>query len=171
MLSQPPAVFLKMTGLRLDECDQLGAAVEPQRVEAERRRLERPNRQRVIGGGRRSELDQRHQLLLTVIGRRQSPTHEGLGDGFGVHPPTGGGSIGRVLPRLEQAGRDRLRLPDPGRKRRRKLDALWADTPELALVMDRFEPRVQRPKDKTQRASSSSGKKKNPYAARPDRGG
>jgi len=53
--------------------------------------------------------------------------------------------IERVLPLLEAAGRDTMRLPDPGRKRRRHADALLADIPELTVLVDSFEQRVQRP--------------------------
>jgi len=68
--------------------------------------------------------------------------------------------IGRVLPMLEAAGRDTMRLPDPGKKRRRKLDELLQDTPELAVVIDSFEQRVQRPRDREEADSYYSGKKK-----------
>lgn len=159
-LSQYPAIFLKMTGLRLGEFDQMVADLLPVFVEGERRRLERSDRKRAIGGGRHSALDERDQLLLTVVWLRQYPTHALLGYLFGVHPPTVGRYLERVLPLLEQAGRDTMRMPDPGRKRRRKLDALLADTPELAVVIDSFEQKIQRPKDKAKRDSYYSGKKK-----------
>lgn len=54
--------------------------------------------------------------------------------------------IQQVLPLLEQAGRDTIRRPDPGRKQRRSLDTLLHDTPELALIVDSFEQRLNVPK-------------------------
>jgi len=159
-LSQYPAIFLKMTGLRLGEFNQLVAELLPRLVEGQRGRLERPNRQRAMGGGRQSVLDKRDQLLLTAVWLRQYPTHDVLGYLFGVHPPTVGRYLAWVLPVLEQAGRDTMRMPDPGRKRRRSLDNLLADTPELAVVIDSFEQKIQRPKDKGQRNAYYSGKKK-----------
>ena len=53
-----------------------------------------------------------------------------------------------------------MRLPDPGRKQRRQLDDLLKETPELAVVIDSFEQRVQR--TRTRRAADPyySGKKK-----------
>jgi hypothetical protein len=53
-----------------------------------------------------------------------------------------------------------MRMPDPGRKRRRSLDTLLSDTPELAVVIDSFEQKVQRPKDPKKRDGFYSGKKK-----------
>ena len=49
-------------------------------------------------------------------------------------------------------------MPDPGPGRRKKLPALLADTPGLAVVIDTFEQRTHRPK-RRQRAYYS-GKKK-----------
>jgi hypothetical protein len=53
-----------------------------------------------------------------------------------------------------------MRMPDPGRKRRRKLDDLLQDTPQLAVVIDTFEQRVQRPRDRAEADQFYSGKKK-----------
>lgn len=159
-LNRYPQVFAKMTGLRLDEFEGLLSDVLPRFGEAELARLERPGRQRAIGGGRDSELDGRDQVLLTVVWLRQYPTHEVLGYLFGVSDSTVSRVIGRVLPLLEQAGRDTMRLPDPGRKRRRSLDQLLQDTPELAVIVDSFEQRVQRPQDPTERDRWYSHKKR-----------
>ncbi len=49
-------------------------------------------------------------------------------------------------------------MPDPGTARRKRLPALLADTPALAVVIDSFEQRLPRPK-RRQRAYYS-GKKK-----------
>jgi hypothetical protein len=154
------SVFLKMTGLRLNEFDRLIAEVVPQFIDAEYERLNRANRQRDIGGGRTASLDETDQILLTVVWLRVYPTHEVLGYLFGVSDSTVSRIIQRVLPMLEQSGRDTMRMPDPGRKRRRSLDTLLSDTPELAVVIDSFEQKVQRPKEPDERDGFYSGKKK-----------
>jgi len=38
-----------------------------------------------------------------------------------------------------------MRMPDPGRGRRKGLPQLLAETPELAVLIDTFEQRIQRP--------------------------
>lgn len=159
-LNQHPTVFLKMTGLRVNEFDALIDDILPQFVQAEHKRLERADRQRQIGGGRDPELDERDQILLTVVWLRVYPTQEVMGYLFGVSDSTVSRIIQHVLPILEQAGRDTMRMPDPGRKRRRSLDQLLQDTPELAVVIDSFEQKVQRPKDPNDRDRFYSGKKK-----------
>jgi len=159
VLSENTKVFKSLTGLRLSEFEALVEDVLPLYQAAEIERLSRPNRQRAIGGGHPFELADRDHILLTVIWLRVYPTHEVLGYLFGVSAVTVGRTIGRVLPILEQAGRDTMRMPDPGKKRRRSLDDLLADTPQLAVVIDSFGQRVQHPKDKDEADGYYSGKK------------
>lgn len=97
-------------------------------------------------------------MLLTVIWLRQYPTNEVLGFLFGVSDSTANRVRARCVPVLEQAGKDTMRLPDPGAAWRKRLPTLLKDTPGLAVVIDTFEQRTQRPK-RRQRAYYS-GKKK-----------
>jgi len=159
-LSRHPRVFRHMTGLTVAEFDELVGDVYPVFVAREHRRLSRPTRQRAIGGGTPFALTPREQFLLTVIWLRLYPMHAVLGFLFGVTYPTVGRIIKRVLPLLAAAGRDTMQLPDPGKKHRRTLDVLLADTPELAVIIDTFEQSVQRPTDRTEADTYYSGKKK-----------
>lgn len=159
-VSQHPQVFLAMTGLRVSEFDELVDDVLPAYAAAEEARLERPGRERALGAGHLFALSMRDHLLLTVVWLRLYPTHEVLGYLFGVSDSTVWRVIQRVLPVLEQAGRDTMRMPDPGKKRRRTLDTLLQETPGLAVVIDTFEQRVQRPRTKDEADRWYSGKKK-----------
>jgi hypothetical protein len=155
-----PQVFLSMTGLRVSEFDELVDEVLPGYAAAEAARLTRPDRERALGAGHPFELSRRDHVLLTVVWLRVYPTHEVLGYLFGVSDSTVSRLIQRVLPVLEQAGRDTMRMPDPGKKRRRTLDTLLQATPELAVVIDTFEQRVQRPRNRDEADGLYSGKKK-----------
>jgi hypothetical protein len=159
-VSQYPQVFQSMTGLRVSEFDEVVDDVLPLYAAAEAARLERPDRERALGAGHPFELNERDHLLLTIVWLRVYPTHDVLGYLFGVSDSTVSRLIQRVLPVLEQAGRDTMRRPDPGKKRRRSLDDLLRDTPELAVVIDSFEQRVQRPRDRDEADGYYSGKKK-----------
>ena len=97
---------------------------------------------------------------MVVVWLRVDPTAPVLGVRFGVGHPTVVRTIARVRPLLERAGRDTLRRPghgQPGRRRRRPLPALLAAVPELAVLVDTFEQRVQRPRDRAAADRSSSG--------------
>ncbi len=159
-LSRHPRVFRHMTGLAVAEFDVLVQDLLPVFRACQQQRLSRPTRQRAIGGGTPFALKPREQFLLTVIWLRLYPMHEVLGFLFGVTHPTVGRIIKRVLPLLAAAGRDTMRLPDPGKKHRRTLDALLAHTPELAVIIDTFEQAVQRPHDRREADTYYSGKKK-----------
>ena len=90
-----------MTGLYVPEFDKLITDLLPNYMEAERARLDRPDRQRAMGAGHPFELDERDHILLTVVWLRVYPTQEVLGYLFGVSDSTVSRTIGRVLPVLE----------------------------------------------------------------------
>jgi hypothetical protein len=159
-LTRYPKVLQSLTGLRVREFERLLDDVLRLYQAAEIQRLSRPDRQRAIGGGDKCDLAETEQLLVTVIWLRTYPVHLVLGFLFGVSGVTVGRLLGRWVPVLEQAGRDTMRLPDPGKKRRRSLDALLADTPELAVIIDTFEQPVQRPRKRAEADGYYSGKKK-----------
>ncbi len=157
-LRTQPSVFRHLTGLTVAAFDELAAELAPAVAAARRKRLDRPDRRRAVGGGDVFDLATADQLLLTVVWLRQYPTNEVLGFLFGVSDSTASRARARCLPALERAGKDTMRMPDPGVARRKRLPALLKDTPGLAVVIDSFEQRTQRPK-RRQRAYYS-GKKK-----------
>jgi hypothetical protein len=157
-LGKHPSVFRAMTGLTVAAFDQMLPELLAAFHAGRRRRLDRPDRQRAFGGGDGFDLDPADQFLLAVVWLRHYPTQECLGYLFGVSDSSALRAVRRCLPALEAAGKDTMRLPDPGRGKRRDLPALLRGTPELAVIVDTFEQRTQRPKRK-QRAYYS-GKKK-----------
>jgi hypothetical protein len=159
-LRRYPTVFLKMTGLRLNEFADLLDDMLPRFAEAEQARLQRPERRRAKGGGRHADLAARDQILLAVIWLRQYPTNELLGFLFGVSDSTASRILKRLIPLLEASGKDTMRMPDPGRKHRKELPDLLTETPQLAVIIDTFEQRVQRCKDRKEADTHFSGKKR-----------
>ena len=157
-LGKHPAVFRAMTGLTVEAFDRLLPELRAAFAADRRRRLDRPGRQRAVGGGDAFDLGVDDQFLLTVVWLRHYPTQECLGYLFGVSDSTALRAVRRCLPLLEQSGQDSMRLPDPGRGHRRDLPALLKGTPALAVIVDTFEQRTQRPQ-RRQRAYYS-GKKK-----------
>ncbi len=157
-LSEHSTVFRSMTGLSVSEFDRLVFEVEPCYEATERERLARPNRLRAPGAGHPFELDYQDALLLTMIWLRQYPTGAVLGYFFGVSEPTARRTVKRVLPAVEATGRATFRWPD--RKKGRSLPEILEDCPEVAVVIDSFEQRIRRPKDREKADENYSGKKK-----------
>lgn len=162
-LRKVPAAFRAMTGLSGEEFDGLAQDVVPAIASAEQARRSGRKRRRAVGGGHPFSLSFRAQLLLVVVWLRVYPTSPVLGFLFGISHPTVLRAITRVLPILEQAGRDTMRLPghgQRGRRSRRDLPELLAAIPELVVIVDSFEQRVQRPRDQEEADRYYSGKKK-----------
>jgi hypothetical protein len=165
-LREVPAAFRAMTGLAIEEFDALARDVVPAvaaAAAAEQDRRRGRARRRAAGGGHPFALSFRAQVLLTVVWLRVYPTSPVLGFLFGVSHPTVLRTLARVLPVLEQAGRDTMRLPgqgEHGRRSRRGLPELLAAIPDLAVIVDTFEQRVQRPRDRATADRYYSGKKK-----------
>jgi DDE superfamily endonuclease/Helix-turn-helix of DDE superfamily endonuclease len=157
-LGKHPSVFRSMTGLTVEVFDQLLPELLSAFAAERQRRLDRPDRRRALGGGDAFDLGVADQFLLTIVWLRHYPTQECLGYLFGVSDSTALRAVRRCLPILERSGQDTMRLPDPGRGRRRDLPALLKETPALAVIVDTFEQRTQRPR-RRQRAYDS-GKKK-----------
>jgi hypothetical protein len=152
-----PRVFKSLTGLQGSEFQTLLDDLLPVYRQSWQPRVPRPHRQRAVGGGRRIEMPPSQQLLLSVVWLRLYPTQEVLGYLFGTSDTTVLRTIGRWLPFLEAAGRDTMRMPDPGRKQRRSLDEVLRAVPELTVIIDSFEQRVQRPKaNKANKANKTS---------------
>jgi hypothetical protein len=159
-LRRHPSAFRALTGLTVPQFDGLWQEVGPRLAEAERKRLTRPGRQRQIGAGHPFALDERDRVLLTVVWLRRYPIYEVLGLLFGISQETAVRTVPRVLPILEAAGLTSMRGRDPGKYRRPDLDALLRATPEVAVIVDTFEQRIERPSDPATADAYYSGKKK-----------
>jgi hypothetical protein len=144
-LSKFPGVFRALTGFTLAEFDRYGADFLPLFQAADHQRRQRPDRQRGPGGGPDFSLSAQDQLLVVIVWLRHYPTNEVLGYLFGVSDSTVSRVVARVLPLVEALGLRSLRLPDPQTARRKTLPDLLQETPALAVVIDSFEQRVQRP--------------------------
>lgn len=156
-LRKHPAVFRHLTGITVAVFDASAAEAVPAAEAAHRKALDRPGRDRAGGGGGTFDLPTADQVLLAVVWLRQYPANEALGFLFGVSDPTASRTRARCLPVPEEAGRDTMRMPDPGTGRRRKLPGPLKDTPGLAVVIDSLGQRTRRPKRRPR--SYYSGKK------------
>lgn len=141
-----PAVFRSLTGLSVPVFDALTEAVLPLLALADAARLNHPDRERAMGAGRKFGLTPVDQVLLAVVWLRVYPTDVVLAFLFGISESAARRTRGRVVPVLARAGRAGMRMPDPGRGKRKDLAALTADTPALGVLVDSFEQPTHRPR-------------------------
>ena len=103
-LRKHPAVFRALTGITVAVFDALASEVVPAVEAAHKKALDRPDRQRAIGGGDDFDLPWVDHVLATVVWLRQYPTQEVLGFLFGVSDSTAKRAVDRCLPVLAKAG-------------------------------------------------------------------
>jgi hypothetical protein len=162
-LKKKPSVLKGFAGVTAAEFEELEAKAEPIWREKEHKRLERPNRQRAIGGGRQKTLPFREQLLMTLIWLRLYLILEALGYLFGVDKSSASRDTNSVLPVLRQVGEATLGWPEPPKRGQSKsLDRVWSEHPDLLAYVDATEQRIRRSSNYEQQKDDYSGKKKQP---------
>lgn len=153
--------FKALTGLTIEEFDALYAKVEPVWVEAETRRLNRPDRQRAIGAGAKYSLDLATQLVMLFFWLRLYLTMTATGYFFSVDKATVSRNINRLLPLLRQISDEEFQWPEPlGEGRRKGVEQAIRDYSDLFAIVDATEQPVQRSQDNEKQRAHYSGKKK-----------
>lgn len=158
-LKNKPRIFRSLTGLSLSEFEKLLPSFEQAWQEyIYREYINRDDRKRRYGGGRKAELkDSRDKLLFILLYFRQYPTQEVQGFLFSIGQAQANEWIHRLTGVLNQALGYEQQLPE---RNPRKLKEVLESCPELEFVIDGTERRINRPQDKKKRDQHYSGKKK-----------
>lgn len=161
-LSRRPRVFQRMTGLTVEEFNQLLDKFNSSWQFFVQREFLSKERKRRFGGGRMSRLPSlEDKLLFILVYARTYPTMVVLGILFGFEDSRACTWAGRLLPLLDQAlgfTHDR-----PQRGKGRSLEEILAEFPELqefGISLDGTERLTKRPKDAKKQKDQYSGKKK-----------
>lgn len=160
-LIKKPRVFKSLTGVTILEFDELLEKVTPVWLQLEHERLDRPDRQRAIGGGGKYNLELRDRLLMTLVWLRLYLNTEALGYLFGVDKSTASRNTRNILPALRQVGDETLGWPEPPKRGQSKsIDQTLQEHPDLWALIDATEQPVQRARDYETQKAHYSGKKK-----------
>jgi IS5 family transposase len=160
-LSQKPRIFKSLTGTTVEEFNELATKTYPVWQKQENDRLNRPNRVRAIGGGRKYELKFQAQLLMTLVWLRLYLNTEALGYFFGVDKATVSRNSRRILKALRAVGESTLGWPKPPKRGEGKsIDEALATYPDLWAIVDATEQAVRRSSDDETQREHYSGKKK-----------
>lgn len=159
-----PGKLVRFTGLNPFQFETLAKKLEPLWIRSETERLERDNRIRAIGAGRKYCLTSiEDKLLLILIFYRTYLNYEVLGWLFNLHPSNICRLIKKLIPLLEVAADPTLTFALKLVKQKRKrlgfeeFVRLYPDLVEL--VIDSTEQKRQRPKNKRKQKNFYSGKK------------
>lgn len=146
-----PQLFFRLSGIRVEDFDDLVARIYPLWETRERKRLDRPGRQRAIGGGMKYKLEFAEQLLLCLMYYRTYTSHVFMGMVFGVSSPT----VCRRIRAMTVLLAGHFRMPE------RTLHLSEEEKDDLLyLMVDGTERPVQRAKRPGKRKKNYSGKKK-----------
>jgi hypothetical protein len=180
ILRRHPAAFRSLTGHTPEQFDALFAAFAPAHSDRCRQatttKKEGKPRQRAVGGGPRPRHDLPTRLLMALFWLRVYPTLEVLAFFFSLNKTNVHDAINDCLATLATLAQFPFERPPAERKKLRSVAAVMDAFPDVRLVIDAKEQRIQRPKsskeDDRQRPYYSGKKKchtlKNEIAVQPD---
>jgi hypothetical protein len=163
-LCRHPDAFRSLTGLTRAEFDALAAefqsAERDARASATATRRDRQPLRNAPGAGHPHQNDARSRLLMALVWLRIYPTYEVLGFFFDLHKRNAQLNVRAVLEVLD--GLDSFPLDRPGRDRTKLRSAaeVMAAFPQVAVIIDAKEQRINRPEGFEAQKPYYSGKKK-----------
>ncbi len=157
-LSKKPNLFRAFTGLRIEEFDRLYKTIESKYEEYENERLDRPDRKRAFGQGRKFKLELLNRLIMLLVYYRLYITHSLTGFLFDLDQSNVHINIWHLEPLVKNC------LPLPKRvhkkiKRIGDINELLKYFPAMKAFLDATEQEIPRPKNKRRRKSYYSGVK------------
>ncbi len=166
-LAAHPRAFTSLSGLSLPDFEALfqdfaAAYAKDRQVSLTRKR--RQPRRRAAGAGAKFSLDGRTRLLMALVFLRVYPTYEVLGFFFSLTKGNAQRGVMDVLATLEAHTVFVCERPAQERQKLRSVQAVMDAFPDVRLVIDAKEQRVQRPGGKDENGHSRqkpfySGKK------------
>jgi hypothetical protein len=180
-LRKSPSAFKSLTGMSADAFDRLFddvASAHLQRLRETPTKRGKHPRKRAPGGGRRFDHSLRDRLVMALVWLRIYPTYEVLGFFFSLHKTNARHNVEELLDTLAEMTTFAFERPIEERKKLRSVEAVMDAFPDVVLVIDAKEQRIQRPSGKDEEGNSRqkpyySGKKKahtlkNEVAVQPD---
>ncbi len=166
-LAARPSAFVSLSGLSLTDFEALYQEFAAAYARDRQQSLTRAGkpRRRAAGGGTPFTHDGRSRLLMALVFLRVYPTYEVLAFFFSLHKANAQRGVVDVLATLEAHTVFVCERPAQERKKLRSVQAVMDAFPDVRLVIDAKEQRVQRPGGDDDKGNSRqkpfySGKKK-----------
>jgi len=163
-LARKPSAFKSMTGLTVDEFEELLVDLRLRYEAARQEERAATPRQRAPGGGAKRRYALREQLLMTLVWLRLYLTCEAVGVLFAVDKSTVSRYTRPLLRLLQDQGQDTLGWPEEARALVDTADDARdvgdVDGVDGVAIIDATEQRVERSRDNATQKAHYSGKKK-----------
>ena len=157
-LARKPSAFKSMTGLTVQEFEDLLADLRPRYDAARQERGAQTPRRRAPGGGSKPRYALRERLLMTLVWLRLYLTCDAVGVLFAVDKSTVSRYTRPLLRLLRDQGQETLGWPEEARALLGTVDD--ADGADGVAIIDATEQRVERSRDNATQKAHYSGKKK-----------
>ena len=147
-LAAYPSAFRSLSGLTLVDFEALYQDFAPAYAQDRHASLTRKRQQprkRAAGVGAKFSQDARTRLLMALVWLRTYPTYEVLGFFFGLNKGNAQRGVMDVLATLEAHTVFVCERPAKERQKLRSVQAVMDAFPDVRLVIDAKEQRVQRP--------------------------
>jgi hypothetical protein len=156
--SYPAEKVRALLGVTLVALSELLAKVLPELVRRRQaKRVQRPDRQRAVGGGRRRRLKPYQEVLLTLVSLRHHVAPAVVGERFGVSADTAENTFPEVVFVLRDICPAQRWNAE---KRWQKNEPRWTPDEVERVLIDSFESPVRRPSLPARQKRIYSGKKK-----------
>ncbi len=163
-LARKPGAFTSMTGLTVEEFEDLLVDLRPRYDAARQERGAQTPRRRAPGGGSKPRYALRERLLMTLIWLRLSLTGDAVGVLCGVDKRTVSRYTRSLLRLLRDQGRDTLGWPEEAQALLDTADSADdaddADDADGGAIIDATAQRVERSHDHATQQAHYAGKKK-----------
>lgn len=169
-IASRPSVCPSLIGMSLNAFDALYADFE---IAHEKRLAQttlttrtRSPRQRRVGAGRKHTYPLRDRLLMTLFWLKVYATYEVIGFFFSLNKTNIEYNLKSVLATLEAMTTFDLELPDEKRRKHHSKEVVMDAFPDVCLILDAKEQRIQRPKNPTDKEGSPNDVQKPYYSGK-----
>lgn len=165
-----PRVAKSLIGMSLSEFDELFADFE--NIHTERQsgiqhtRHHKSKRQRAVGAGRKYKYDLRDRLLMTLFWLRAYMTYELLGFFYDLDKTNIEDNLKDVLNTLEAITNFNFERPSAERAKLRSVQEVMDAFPDVRLIIDAKEQRIERPANKKDKDGKVQDRQKPYYSGK-----
>jgi len=165
-----PRVAKSLIGMSLSEFDELFADFE--NIHTERQsgiqhtRHHKSKRQRAVGAGRKYKYDLRDRLLMTLFWLRVYMTYELLGFFYDLDKTNIEDNLKDVLNTLEAITNFNFERPSAERAKLRSVQEVMDAFPDVRLIIDAKEQRIERPANKKDKDGKVQDRQKPYYSGK-----
>jgi IS5 family transposase len=169
-LLKKPQVANNLIGMSLVEFDELYAefesAYDKKRSTLQKTRRHQTKRQRAVGAGRKHKYALRDRLLMSLFWLRAYMTYEVLGFFYDLNKTNIEDNLKEVLGILESMSTFNFELPSAERTKLRSVQEVMDAFPDVRLVIDAKEQRIERPASKKDKDGKKQDRQKPYYSGK-----